>query len=77
MAEDAQTQRPQMVADAILKIMQTPSEQLKFRYVVDRAVGASLDDYNRHGSQIHANALQVLGLSSLLRYQNENEVPVP
>jgi NAD(P)-dependent dehydrogenase (short-subunit alcohol dehydrogenase family) len=70
MAKDPEIESPQKVADTIDEIIHTPSSQLKFRYVVDKAMKTQLEDYNGEASQLHRNALTVLGLPSLLRYDH-------
>ncbi|MEM9302739.1 MAG: SDR family oxidoreductase [Pseudomonadota bacterium] len=60
-------QDPQLVADAICHVIETPAGQRAFRTTVDRlTMGDAIDAYNEHLSKITSDIYQAFGSAPLL-----------
>lgn len=63
--EDGTVNDPQMVADAVVKLIETPKGQRPFRTVVDAMFEQMLDPYNRMLDDIQQNLLNNFGIGEL------------
>ena len=61
-------QKPQMVADAVLNLVNTPAGERPARTVVDKmGMGDHIDPYNRQLDQIHEGILGAFGMGDMLK----------
>jgi NAD(P)-dependent dehydrogenase (short-subunit alcohol dehydrogenase family) len=58
---------PQLVADAVLKLIETPSGERPLRTVVDPLTGQGTTAINGVAAQVQAGALEAMGMKSLLQ----------
>lgn len=65
--EDGTVNNPQMVADAVVKLIETPKGQRPFRTVVDAMFEQILDPYNRMLDDIQQNLLNNFGIGELTK----------
>lgn len=65
-------QNPQTVADAIVKVIETPAGQRPFRTVVDKmGMGDAIHPYNEQLDRITAGLYSAFGISHLLQLKRE------
>jgi NAD(P)-dependent dehydrogenase (short-subunit alcohol dehydrogenase family) len=64
---------PQDVADAILRIIETPAGEKQLRYIVSRA-GLGVDQINALTNQVQANLLEAFGLAADTKFLKGNAV---
>jgi NAD(P)-dependent dehydrogenase (short-subunit alcohol dehydrogenase family) len=61
-------QKPQNVADAIAKLIDTPAGRRSFRTVVDKmGMGDQIKDYNEHLEQVHSGLYNAMGMGDMLK----------
>lgn len=64
-------QNPQDVADAIVRVIETPAGQRPFRTVVDKmGMGTAVQPYNEHLANVTSGIYSAFGLAQLLRLNN-------
>lgn len=67
-------QNPQMVADAILKLIETTAGERPARTVVDKmGMGDHIDPYNKQLDQIHNGIMSAFGMEGMLKLQVKEE----
>ena len=62
---DGTVNNPQLVADAVVKLIETPKGKRPFRTVVDPGFEQFLDPYNKMLDDIQQNLLNDFGLATL------------
>jgi NAD(P)-dependent dehydrogenase (short-subunit alcohol dehydrogenase family) len=67
--KDGTVNNPQMVADAVVKLIETPKGQRPFRTVVDAMFEQILDPYNKMIDDIQQNLLNNFGIGNLIQPQ--------
>jgi len=61
-------QDPQLVADAILKLVDTPAGKRPFRTVVDKlGMGDPIEGYNDHLAEVTSNVYTAFGMADMLQ----------
>lgn len=61
-------QHPQLVADAIVKLVETPAGQRPFRTVVDKlGMGDPIEDYNDHLAEVTRGVYTAFGMAEMLQ----------
>ena len=63
---EAMKPNPQMVPDAILKLIETPKGQRPLRTVVDAMTGDIVETANKHVAEQHTNFLTAFGMKDML-----------
>lgn len=65
--KDGTVNNPQMVADAVVKLIETPKGERPFRTVVDAMFEQILDPYNKMLDDIQQNLLNNFGIGDLIQ----------
>jgi hypothetical protein len=65
-------QDPQLVADAIAKLVETPAAQRPFRTVVDKlGMGDPIEGYNDHLAKVTTGVYTAFGMADMLQLKEE------
>ncbi|MGD9301784.1 MAG: hypothetical protein PVI13_09415 [Desulfobacterales bacterium] len=67
--KDGTVNNPQMVADTVVELIETPKGQRPFRTVVDAVFQQFLDPYNKMIDDIQQNLLKNFGIGNLVQLQ--------
>ncbi len=65
--KDGTVNNPQMVADAVVKLIETPKGERPFRTVVDAMFEQILDPYSKMLDDIQQNLLNNFGIGDLIQ----------
>lgn len=64
------TQKPQLVADAIVSVIETPAGQRPFRTTVDTmGMGDAIQPYNEHAEKMTAGLYSAIGMDGMLKLE--------